>query len=101
MGLEDCATVTCNDCGDSYRTGYTTLGKAKCYECDSENVTIVKYEQYTDPNDVIETIESELESANYHSMISVARELYDKLRDKVDSQIDLAKTIAEVLYSAI
>jgi hypothetical protein len=101
MGLEDCETVTCNDCGDSYRTSYSSLGGKKCYECGSKNVSIVKYDEYTNPSDIIETIESELESANYHSMISIARDLYEKLKDKVESPIDLSRTIAEVLYSAI
>lgn len=73
----------------------------KCYDCGS---SLIKEDKNLTPDDYLEFIESELESANLHNSIELPRKLYEKLSQFVEvgeEDLELAKSICETFYDNI
>lgn len=67
----------------------------KCSEC-GEKTQIIPYDKITEPEVIIEMAESDLESANHHSMTSLPSDLFSNIKRFVtkENHAKLARVIA-------
>lgn len=106
---ENWVELRCPEC-DYSTSGHLYNGKIddyykQCEDCDVD-FDIIKFDDIEDENLIIEMIEDEISNANYHSLSSLPRRLFDSIKEITNptdhtSRADLARVIALSIYREI
>lgn len=98
--MEDYKLIRCPHCDDEC-IGYGD-GHELCEKCGSIN-EVTDYKDITNADVILEIVGAELENANFHTIESLPRDIFDSIKKhiKPDDYAVVARDISETIYRVI